>query len=232
MTDSPPPQLNHIAKESLRERILEVLRDAILSGEFKPGQQLIETELASQLGVSRAPLREALQILGTEGLVETVPYHGTTVRKLTRTDIEELYSLRIVLESFAIQRIIAFGRREDVAHLQSIFEVMLDAAERSDLKEVSRQDRVFHDKLIDLASHSLLRTSWNTVTMRVRQVMALRNRRNSDITQIARNHLPIIEAIAKANEPLALVLIREHAESAADLIIDGWEYETQELDSL
>ncbi|MGV2434584.1 MAG UNVERIFIED_CONTAM: GntR family transcriptional regulator [Anaerolineae bacterium] len=74
-------QFNQISTKSLRERILDALRSAILSGELKPGQALVETDLAAQLGVSRAPLREAIQILNTEGLVTVVPYHGTTVNQ-------------------------------------------------------------------------------------------------------------------------------------------------------
>ncbi|MEZ4671421.1 MAG: GntR family transcriptional regulator [Anaerolineae bacterium] len=104
---NPSPLLHQIENRPLRERVLDALRDAIISGELKPGQDLVETELAASLGVSRAPLREALQILSSEGLVETIPYTGTTVKRLTRTDIEELYSLRSVLETFAIRRIIA-----------------------------------------------------------------------------------------------------------------------------
>src|SRR5690242_3570765 len=130
--------LNHIENRSLRDRVLDALREAIITGEFKPGQQLIETELATSLGVSRAPLREALQILSTEGLAETVPYHGTTVRRLTKTDIEELYSLRSVLETFAILRMIEQHNPEHVVRLRQCFDKMLEAAEAKDIKQVNQ----------------------------------------------------------------------------------------------
>ncbi|MFN8378097.1 MAG: GntR family transcriptional regulator [Anaerolineae bacterium] len=82
----------------LRERITDLLRDAIVSGEMRPSQPLIETELAAQLGVSRALLRRSPgQMLVQDGLVESVPYKGT-IGKLTHTDIIELYSFRNVLE--------------------------------------------------------------------------------------------------------------------------------------
>ena len=68
----------------LRQKIVAVLREAILSGELKPGDALVETALASQLGVSRAPLREALRSLNKDGLIETIPYRGTTVKTLSR----------------------------------------------------------------------------------------------------------------------------------------------------
>lgn len=215
--------LNQISNKPLRERILDSLRDAIVGGDLKPGQTLVETDLASQLGVSRAPLREALQILASEGLVETIPYRGTMVRTLTKIDIEELYSLRSVLETFAIQRVIAQNSAENVELLRQRYDNMLAAAEAGDLKQVNLIDRAFHDALIELSQHSLLWNTWNVVSMRVRQVMALLNRRNSDLKQIAYNHLPIIEAIAEGSEARAITLIQEHIANSRDLIAEGWD---------
>jgi DNA-binding GntR family transcriptional regulator len=214
--------LNHIENRSLRDRVLDALREAIITGEFKPGQPLIETELATSLGVSRAPLREALQILSTEGLAETIPYHGTTVRRLTKTDIEELYSLRSVLETFAIRRIIAQHNPEHVNRLRRCFEAMLSAAEANNIKHVNQIDREFHDTLIELSGHSLLLTSWTVVSMRVRQVMALLNRRNSDLKKIAYNHVPIIDAIEASEVEKAVKLMQAHVAASGELIAEGW----------
>lgn len=220
---APGKSLNHIDNKPLRDRVLDALRDAIVSAELKPGEPLIELELSAQLGVSRAPLREAIQILSREGLVETMPYRGAIVRNLSRRDIEELYSLRSVLESFAVQRIIERNDAEQVTRLRTVFESMLTAAQGGDLKAVNNIDREFHDTLIELSDHNLLVMTWSSVSMRVRQVMALRNRRNSDITRIAYNHLPIIEAIEKGAEVEALKLIREHVASSGDLLAENWD---------
>jgi DNA-binding GntR family transcriptional regulator len=213
----------HIENKPLRERVLDALREAIITGELKPGQPLVEMELASQLGVSRAPLREALQTLAREGLIETAPYRGTVVRPLTRTDIEELYSLRSVLETFAVQRIIAQNNAENVVVLHECFELMLAAAQNGDLIEVNRIDRRFHDTLIELSRHSLLALTWSSVSNRVRQVMALRNQRNTDITTIAYNHLPIIDAIEQRNVELATTLIQQHVATSGDLLAENWD---------
>lgn len=222
--------LNPIANKSLREHVLDTLRDAILNGELKPGRTLVESELATQLGVSRAPLREALQILSTEGLIETIPYRGTTVKHLTKIDIEELYSLRSVLESFAIQLIIDQNDPEHIRLLRQHFETMLEAAKSNDLKLVNQIDRKFHDSLIELSNHSLLISLWVVVAMRVRQVMALRNKRFTDITEIAYNHLAIIEAIAACDQAKAVALITDHVASVGDLIAEDWD-EAQNLAS-
>ncbi len=218
-----PQSLPSIENKSLRERVLDALRDAILNGDFQPGQPLIETELAAQLGTSRAPLREALQILSTEGLVEIVPYHGATVRTLNRRDIEELYSLRSLLETFAARQIIENNNAEAVPALREVFEQMLKAAEAEDIKQVNALDRDFHDTLIVMSDHKLLDSTWNAVSLAVRYVMAQRNRRNSDMRQIAYNHLPIIEAIEKKDIPLVTRLLEEHIASSRDLLVEQWD---------
>lgn len=220
--------LSQINNKPLREQILDALRDAIVHGDLKPGQPIVEAELAAQLGVSRAPIREALQILNSEGLLETVPYRGTTVRRLTRVDIEELYSLRSVLETFAIRRIIAHREPGDVERLRKHFEGMLTMADLGDLKRLNEIDRAFHDTLIELSRHSLLMSTWNGVALRVRQVMALLNERNTDLTQIAYNHLPIIEAIADRDEERAVMLIEKHIAATGGLIAEGWDDEESE----
>ncbi len=106
--------MTHINNKPLRERIADILRDLIIKGDLKPGDAIVETELASKLGVSRAPLREALQTLNTEGLVEIIPYYKTIVRHLKQRDITELYSLRSTLETFATRLIIEHNNPSDI----------------------------------------------------------------------------------------------------------------------
>lgn len=217
--------LQQLTNKPLREQILNILRSAIISGEFKPGQSLVESEIATRLGVSRAPVREALQTLSAEALVDTVPYHGTVVKVLNRRDIVELYSLRAVFEIFAIQRIIELNTPNAISTLRTVADDMMTAAQAGDIKLVTEIDRQFHDTLILLSDHQLLAMSWNNISMRVRQVMALRNRRFSDLTQIAYNHIAIINAVDAANEQLAIRLISEHIASSGDLLAEMWDDE-------
>ena len=220
MPDTVQSRLSEISNLPLRDKIAKALREAILTGEFKPGQPLIEMTLASQLGVSRAPLREALQSLSKDGLVETIPYRGTTVRTLSRKDIEEIYSLRSLHEGFAIRRITERGRAGDIATLREICKKMQIAAQEQDFKHLNAQDDSFHRTLILLAEHDMLMTIWEQLSMRVRQIMALRNQLNHDPMAVALNHPPIVDAIAKGQTENAVNLIQTHVASAADLIID------------
>lgn len=214
--------INQINNKPLREQVLDTMHDAIVHGKFKPGDTIVEAEIATLLGVSRAPIREAMQVLNSEGLVETIPYHGTIVRRLTKTDVEELYSLRSVLEVFAVRRIIAYGNPEDVEILRQHFQDMLDYANKQNLKMVNEIDRTFHDTLIELSRHNMLLSIWGAVALRVRQIMALLNELNADMKQIAYNHLPIIEAISDRNEERAVALIEEHIAATGELIAESW----------
>jgi DNA-binding GntR family transcriptional regulator len=218
------PQLSNksfeeISNVPLGQKIVDVLRDAILSGELKPGQALVETTLASQLGVSRAPLREALRSLGKDGLIESVPYRGTTVKTLSRKDVEEIYSLRGLHESFAIQRIIERKRKTDADKLKEIYLKMREAAQKNNFKKLNQEDDNFHRQLILLAEHDMLTAIWEQLSLRVRQLMAITNQLKRDPAEVAKNHLPMVEAIAKRDLKKATALIQNHMKSAKDLMI-------------
>jgi DNA-binding GntR family transcriptional regulator len=103
MTSQPPP-LQPLNVLNLRSHIEQQVRKAILNGTFKPGERLVETAIAEQLGVSRAPVREALSALEREGIVVNVPRRGYSVIDFTDKDIDEVYSLRLLLEIGALRR--------------------------------------------------------------------------------------------------------------------------------
>jgi DNA-binding GntR family transcriptional regulator len=224
---SPNKQFGDISNVPLRQKIVQVLREAILSGELKPGDALVETALATQLGVSRAPLREAMRSLSKDGLIETVPYRGTTVKTLSRKDIEEIYSLRGLHESFAVQRILERNRTSDVDTLNQICKNMKKAAKAKDLKTLNQEDDSFHRQLILLAEHDMLTAIWDQLALRVRQLMSLRNQLNRNPMEIAMNHPPIVQAIADKNLAKATKLIQTHVASAKDLIMDDFTNQTQ-----
>lgn len=222
--NSDNPALAQIQNKSLREHVLEILRTAIVSGQLKPGQTLVEAEIAAQLGVSRAPLREAINILGTEGLVEIVPYHGTTVKKLSRKDIEELFAVRSLMEGFAIRDIIVSGTTAAAVNaLREICMTMQRAAEEGDLYAVNQIDCHFHDTLVAACGNDLLFSLWNTVSLRVRQVMSLRNSKKGNLLAIAHNHFVIVDVIASQDVEAAAQLIYEHIGISGDVIAEAWE---------
>ncbi|MGM8216307.1 GntR family transcriptional regulator [Bacillaceae bacterium W0354] len=112
-------QLNIGNRDMLHNKVCLVLRKAILNGSFKPGDRLIQTELAEIIGVSRMPIREALRTLEMEGLVTIEPHKGAVVRKYTSDDIREIFELRSILEPLALKKSMKRFTDKDIEKLKS-----------------------------------------------------------------------------------------------------------------
>jgi len=139
-----------------RERVLDKLREAILSGRFQPGQRLVERELVEQLGVSRTPIREALRKLELEGLVTTVPYKGPMVTLPTLEDARQLYEVRAALEGQATSLLASRAQPEDVACLQQRVRTAEEAVRAGDVRAVLAANNAFHDELAARCGNTLL----------------------------------------------------------------------------
>jgi DNA-binding GntR family transcriptional regulator len=212
------PQTSDIARIEnvpLRVSVADIIRQAIINGSMRPGSPVVEMALAEQLKVSRAPVREAIQILEADGLIESEPYKGKRVKPLTLKEVEEVYSLREQFEAFAIRRVVE--RKVDVSLLRVHSDAMFAAAERNDLAALNDADEAFHRTLIRLADHGLVLSFWEHLYLRIRQIMALRNSANRDLRAVAKNHPPIIEAIETRDMILAISLISDHTRSAAQI---------------
>src|SRR5689334_9971359 len=138
---APPPPLTPAVKRSLADDVVDRLRDAILHGSFKPGEPLREEQLAAMLDVSRGPVREALVQLEREGLVLMRRHRGATVARLSRGDLEEVYSLRLALERLATQRAVQYAAEEDFKAMEEVLEAFDIVLSRSPSeKEVAELD--------------------------------------------------------------------------------------------
>lgn len=208
--DSP---LRPIEQTPLKLQIAGRLRLAIVTGRLRPGTVLVETALAEQLNVSRAPIREAVQILENDGLVETFAYKGKRVKPLTVREVVETCEMRTVFEVTAVRRILASGT--SVEPLWAPCRAMTDAAGGDDREALVAADEAFHRGLIQLSDHQLLAQLWAGLYLRIHQIMSLRNDRSVDLAAIAANHPPIVHALAARDAALAERLIAEHTHALA-----------------
>ena len=157
-------QLQPIAAANLRDQIERQVRDAILQGKFKPGERLVESVIADQLGVSRPPVREVLSALEREGLVVNVPRKGNFVLDFTAKDIEEIYSLRLLVEVGALRRAITRFMEQDLAEMQQIVNSLGEAADRQDgADKMVSLDLAFHEHICRAADHSRMYAAWNSM---------------------------------------------------------------------
>jgi DNA-binding GntR family transcriptional regulator len=199
-------------------QIADYIREGILSARLRPGQPVTELQVAAELQVSRAPVREAIRILSQEGLLDMVPYKGTTVRGASRKDIEEIYSMREQLELFAVRRIVASPAPIDVGGLDESYARMRYHASANDLVALNAEDMHFHRVLIQMAGHDLLLEIWSMVAMRVRQIISLTNQQNRNLMQVARNHDPIIGALQRRDVEEACSILSRHIRSADEIV--------------
>ena len=210
---APAAALAPIEQTPLKVQIADQLRRAIVTGRLRPGAALVETALAEQLNVSRAPIREAVQILENDGLVETVAYKGKRVKPLTVREVIETCEMRTVFEVTAARRVLANGTAVDT--LWQPCRVMEEAAAAGDREALVVADEAFHRLLIELSGHALLTQLWAGIYLRIHQIMSLRNDRDVNLVDIAANHPPIVRALAAGDGALAERLIAEHTHALA-----------------
>ena len=210
---APAAALAPIEQTPLKVQIADQLRRAIVTGRLRPGAALVETALAEQLNVSRAPIREAVQILENDGLVETVAYKGKRVKPLTVREVIETCEMRTVFDVTAARRVLANGTAVDT--LWQPCRVMEEAAAAGDREALVVADEAFHRLLIELSGHALLTQLWAGLYLRIHQIMSLRNDRDVNLVDIAANHPPIVRALAAGDGALAERLIAEHTHALA-----------------
>ncbi|HUH98296.1 MAG TPA: GntR family transcriptional regulator [Anaerolineales bacterium] len=159
-------RLKKIVQPSLRDQIVEAIRDAIVQGKFKPGEKIPELDLANQLGVSRTPIREAIRILEQQGLLETRPKSGTFVTPINWDEVQDSLYVRMAMEEFAVRE--ALGRltikewNTLCNNLELIYNGMREAIVRNDPISANKLDIELHTLLIDAARNSYLSRIWRS----------------------------------------------------------------------
>lgn len=207
--------MRSVSDQNIAEQVTDELRAAIHSGELAPGERLVERKLADRLGVSHIPVREALTRLAEERLITREPRRGARVAQLSAQDLEEISSLRIVLEQFMAIRVQERWNEESAARLGAIIQDMSDAAP-GDIAEVLRQDRLFHETLADLAEHRFLDELSGQLRGRITGFIQAANSALDPTEQEehVRSHQQIVDAIASGDPEQARAVIAEHVTRA------------------
>lgn len=216
---SPSPRL------ALADQVVARLRAAILDGSLPPGQHLREAALAASLGVSRGPVREALNRLEREGLVIMRPNRSAIVARLSDRDLEEVFSLRQAIEHLAVQYACRAATPAHIAALQRIVHAMTGApGARLDEQEAARLDLEFHDVLFQASSHQRLIDVWTDLKPQIHIFLLNRNTANPDFRQmLVRGHQEIVDAIAERNTEKAVALIDNHLQTGRQRVVAGYQ---------
>ena len=195
---------------SLVELAVRRLRAEILSGVYAPGERLVEEQLTRRFGISRGPLREAMRLLGQQGLVEHLPRRGVQVVKLSARDIDELFSLRDALERFALTTALTAG--PEAAALRRL-EAAVEAMERTTGADQAVAHRDVHRALVALAGHGHLQRMHELVLVQLQLYMATNIRREAQThspQEGARRHRRLLDAVASGDLERSLAELTRH----------------------
>jgi DNA-binding GntR family transcriptional regulator len=195
----------------LRDEIKEYLIDGILRGKFQPGERLTELALARQIGVSQAPVREALGHLELMGFVQSVPYKGTYVRKHSPEQLRDIYMVRAWLEALAGHLAAPKLTDQDLLDLAAVVERMMEHARNSNDHDFYKADYAFHQIIIRVADNSML-TQLFEMLQYAYWTFASTILLNRDLVYLGQRHYRVLEVLRKRDAELAAQVLREHIE--------------------
>ncbi len=211
-----------VKQKSLREVVHDSIRDAIVKGNLRPGERIVESRIARSMGVSQAPVREAIRELEQAGLVVSYPNRGAFVRELTPKDIREIYSLRAVLERFAVEQAVRTFEESDYEHLENLVGEMVSHAEAGDTKAFVESDYAFHAYICKKSGHELLYKTWEGISpWNWTFVTALWDERPT--VELAKRHIALVEALKSSDPEVAGEVMYRHIHDLVDDVSNALE---------
>ena len=194
----------------LRDVVFNTLRQAIITGEFAPGERLMEISLANRLGVSRTPVREAIRKLELEGLVIMIPRKGAQVARITEKNLRDVIEIRTVLEEFAA--VLACERidQSGLHDLRQAYEDFIRSVENGDILDIVDKDETFHDTIFRATNNDRLISIINNLReqfyrYRMEYVKDIRQRSN-----LVEEHRELLDAISSRDSIKAKELMKTH----------------------
>ncbi len=219
MTEETTGEPSMLPRLTLSRQIRDSLVSRIVSGQFRPGERLVETRLAATYGTSQAPVREALRELEVMRLVETQPRRGTFVRPFVHETLRESYVVRAALEETAIRLALLAGT-VPLEALGSDVAAMRAAAVEGDGEASMRASVSFHRRIVEAARNELLRLSWEGLQIEARTSVTMLAT-GVDLHDIARDHAELLAVIERGDLETACKHARDHQWHYADLPHDA-----------
>jgi DNA-binding GntR family transcriptional regulator len=206
-----------VLADQVKDRILE----GILDGHYPPDSRIVETQVARELGTSQAPVREALRGLEALGVVEITPFRGARVRRPTKREILEAYTVRSTLEALAARLSLPRITDADIAELAGHLEAMRTAAREDDGRGVAEADARFHGRIVELADNGALVRVWRSLEPFSRTYLTLVIP-GADPRWSADLHSPIMEAIERRDVEAVIDALERHFVEVRDNMARRW----------
>jgi DNA-binding GntR family transcriptional regulator len=212
-------QLTQLQSPSKRDQVVEVLREAILGGEIIPGERVVESRIARQLGISQAPVREAMALLERQGLVVRVHNRGTFVSRLHGRELRELFTLRAVLDAFSARLAAERATEKDIALLRQMLERMREAEKADDLAKLTEAHLQLHEAIYRMSGHDLLAQIFDQIHPRMVLALTFAENLFSSEGHETDCHVPLVDALARHDVDAAERIAKELASGWIDQVV-------------
>ena len=209
-TLSPPVGLPSLTETDLVGQVARLLTQAVVEGRLAPGSKVVEAGIARELGVSRAPVREAARLLEQQGLLVASPRRGFFVRKFAADDIDDIYDLRLCVERHAAVLAARNLTPETRDMLRRQIDVLHQTADLEDPARQVEEDYRFHRLICEIAANRRLLRLFDDLASEMRMVIGLIGRLYDDPHEIARTHEPVLAAIEQGHPERIVAHIDYH----------------------
>jgi DNA-binding GntR family transcriptional regulator len=199
-----------VRRSLLHEETVHRLRDLIVAGDLKAGERVPERALCERFGVSRTPLREALKVLASEGLVELLPNRGARVAKLTIDDIDEMFPVMAALEALAGELACLRISDEGIAEIRALHYQMALHHTRRELNDYFRLNQKIHEKILDAAGNPTLTNLYRGLSGRIRRARYLANISRARWDKAMAEHEEILDALTRRDSTALARILRQH----------------------
>lgn len=207
-----------IARRALHDEVVARLRDMIVEGEFVPGDRVPERELCERFGISRTPLREALKVLASEGLVDLQHHRGATVSQLDAAALDDMFQVMEALEALAGELACARASDAQIAAIRELHEQMLLHHARHELSDYFRLNQRIHERIIDAAGNPVLANLYRGLSVRIRRARYMANLSRARWNQAMAEHETILQALVARDAPRLGRLLREHLKNKCEVV--------------
>ncbi len=207
-----------IGRRPLHDEVAERLRDLITRGELAPGERLNERVLTERFGISRTPLREAIKVLSSEGLVELLPNRGAAVTRITRADAQDMFQVMAVLEALAGELACQRASDDDIAEVRALHYQMRAHHARGELADYFQLNQRIHEKIIDCARNAALVGVYRGLSGRIRRARYMANLSRERWDHAVEEHEQILAALVRRDGEQLKALLKRHLENKLDVI--------------
>lgn len=212
-------RFRRLAPRTLRFDVAESIRSAILQGVLPAGSPLVEARIADEMGVSRAPVREALRKLEEEGLVVSIPYRGSYVTRVSPETMLQIATLRTVLERFAAEQALPRLLSEGLPRLRSLITEMRTAAEEGNEAMLVEHHMAFHRSFYELAGNALLLQFWSIMEGQLRLYLRVNLRTFGDLREVAELHEETLRILESRDLEALKAHLSDHIVAAAERMV-------------